>query len=133
MSARRCTGHCCRNFTLPGSPGSLAIWALAAAKGRGDDHDDGTWSPPSPHPDRGLKSYVIGSRADMMTIGAMIRWSKWSTDDESHTYNCAHLRPNGDCGNYAGRPSLCQDYPYGRWCEHKACTLNEPPGECIRR
>lgn len=37
-------------------------------------------------------------------------------------YDCRHLRPNGDCAVYEGRPQMCRNYPNGRPCTKPGCT-----------
>ena len=48
------------------------------------------------------------------------RWTSWLFDfillRVDHEYNylvftCHHLRPDGKCGNYFWRPSICRNYP----------------------
>ncbi len=98
----RCTGDCCRVFTLPYGPRELA-----ERVGRIQDGEQiaamvrhlasGT-SPPtgSPTPHDGL---------------------------EHHWYTCSNLGPDNDCAAYTTRPAMCRDFPYNAPCPYPACAL----------
>lgn len=40
-----------------------------------------------------------------------------------YRYSCRHL-VGGDCAVYDARPRMCRDYPYGRRCVERGCTLD---------
>lgn len=40
-------------------------------------------------------------------------------------FNCKHQSKNGDCSIYDIRPQMCRDYPYGKVCPRKSCTMEE--------
>jgi hypothetical protein len=40
-------------------------------------------------------------------------------------YDCIHLLPSGDCGNYKNRPRMCREYPYGQPCRFAICGWDD--------
>lgn len=105
----RCSGHCCRVFFLPRTPAELHAWR------------DGTTT-------------VNGSTAEAEFIADMViplyeskagdpsPITKKPQPQDAWYYTCRHRLPNGNCGVYEARPSLCRDYPYGGPCEYPGCT-----------
>ncbi len=85
----RCTGRCCRGFSLPYSPTGLASRAAA------------------------------GGIEDGEQIAAMVIPLGESPTLPGHwRYDCRNLLPSGDCAVYESRPRMCSRYPYGRHCIH---------------
>lgn len=98
----RCTGHCCKNFPLP-------IRAVD------------------------ISQHIQTKRwHEIEKIGAMIIplgvEHIYADGTVGERYTCKHLQPNGDCDDYANRPAMCSDYPYGRACDYvdKGCTYEAP-------
>lgn len=98
----RCTGHCCKAFTLPISPDEL--------KAKAGVYRDG-------HIIADMAVYLGTGTHDLKT-GEFVKQenSGW------HVYGCRHLQGNGDCGIYENRPFMCRDYPYGHPCKFENCT-----------
>jgi Fe-S-cluster containining protein len=42
-------------------------------------------------------------------------------DKRTYGYTCKHF-DGADCTQYADRPKMCRDYPYGRSCGKPGCT-----------
>lgn len=111
----RCTGHCCRRFTLPLSPKELADNLEAFKDGEVRDRNEHN---------------IV---QDIETIAEMVVPLGMSADTPSgfkldkpvHWYGCKHQAANGDCLIYERRPALCRDYPYGQPCTYAGCTWNE--------
>ena len=123
----RCTGHCCRKFTLPMDPAGLkeAFDAEIAWKAEG--------SPPVKDAAGGLISLPPKRWQDIEIIQPMVRYlglfeTNPSTGKKGpqlvHVYTCNHLQENGDCGIYENRPSMCSAYPYGGPCTYEGCELD---------
>lgn len=102
----RCTGHCCRRFSLPLTIEEIQIenekaliWVQAGRTGARPRFD--------PEEIQKVASMVIPT-------------------DDPYLFNCKHHNAEtGDCMNYENRPELCRDYPYGRACNFAACTWEE--------
>lgn len=102
----RCTGHCCRLFTLSFSPDELA--AAAAAPGASEEL-------------KKIASMVVyAGKGKPAAFGVRVNDLH---DVDGHRYNCRHLQADGNCGDYDNRPAMCSDYPYGRPCGYADCTL----------
>ncbi len=113
----RCTGDCCRAFTLSITYGELL---------------------------RGYDSWRFGGRTcirhgggqrgiptDVHLVAPMIRPLGEFTknpvsgavfDQPTQLYTCVHLTTNSDCGIYDRRPDICRIYPNGRKCHFPGCT-----------
>lgn len=115
----RCTGHCCRAFTLPRSPEELAegyrAW-LHQVPGANLVHDIHLIYPMVRH----LRLYHAG---EVAPDGKVV-------DQDRHYYRCVHVAENGDCGIYADRPDMCRSYPDGNPCTYAACTWDAARMEC---
>ncbi len=115
----RCTGHCCRVFTLPYDPAGLA--EVCNEPGRVVD---------GPY----IADMVIhlgSGTADDLGLAPDVR-PAWAADNRdkdllSHWYTCRHFDGN-NCTAYETRPSMCKRYPYGRACEYGACAW--PAARC---
>lgn len=126
----RCTGHCCRRFSLPFSPEEWKAsyeQELRIQSGELKENPDPNGPPwPLPRP------------VDVMIVAQMIiplgahNWSpqtgKPYADDGQgdrlgHHYTCKHLDDaTGNCRIYETRPEVCRKYPYGRPCGYTECT-----------
>lgn len=106
----RCTGHCCRAFTLNYDPESLRKMYT---------FEDGSPVPITPNSNSQVPDMVIylGRHKDppngepMRNSGVLFE----------HWYTCKHLSAEGNCGNYENRPPLCRDFPYKTPCPYSAC------------
>jgi len=58
---------------------------------------------------------------EVLKVAAMVIYLRPSP--QGHRYTCKHLAADGNCTNYADRPKMCSDFPYGPRCPYKACTL----------
>lgn len=115
----RCTGHCCKDFSLPFSPMELKHQAELAKRGKGRFFPEEilkvadmvvflfqNWS--NSQDGRGLKKG---------------RGSKSPFNGPQYHYTCRHFdRATGNCMNYENRPLMCQNFPYGRDCRYRGCT-----------
>lgn len=106
---KRCSGHCCSDFTLEFSPEEIRMKALKIRKA-----PDSEWK-------RSLLEIarmLIFLRFDKQEPG----WRKPAGATRYH-YTCKNFDPvTRNCMNYENRPSMCSDYPYGRSCAYKGCT-----------
>jgi len=91
----RCTGHCCRDFSLPFSPGELRRRVI-------------------------FEGLLDGEQIADMVI--YLGWRACVFKKDGHRYTCRHLINGRDCGIYETRPVMCRDYPYGGRCKYEGCT-----------
>lgn len=103
----RCCGDCCRRFPLPHTTYEDILESARRTREK---------LPPVPG-----KNYQDDTIVADMII-PLGKFPNTVTGVPMMYYKCRHLKENGDCGNYAGRPALCRNYPYGRKCEHKTCN-----------
>jgi len=113
VETHRCTGHCCRAFTLGGGMNPIELGRFVTR----DNEDPG-------HP--ALVAWIreavvyLGEHernpAGVATIG------DWG--ELRHWYGCRWL-VDGDCSRYSDRPYVCREYPEhgrGEACEYAECT-----------
>jgi Fe-S-cluster containining protein len=119
--AKRCTGHCCEDFSLPVSPMQL-------------QHE-------------GKRARLFGksrfSRDEIIKISEMVVFLYEDYTDSNrkgrskpknvtlnkascgrvYHYTCKHFDPKTrNCTNYENRPDMCRGYPYGSQCTYRGCT-----------
>ncbi len=137
----RCTGHCCRAFTLPGSPAELVrmLWAWLLSWGdEPSGYDEHYQSALVVYSDDGERHRyqwpqdieVIATMA--IHLGAFRANPVSPMDGEGaegdggepmHFYTCRHFDPaTSNCTIYASRPRMCIEYPYGRRCHYVDCA-----------
>lgn len=114
MAGDRCTGHCCRAFTMHYSPEQLLSRCFY-------DNDVGDG--------RVLASMArpLGyfSRADAPPGHRNPPSGSW-------WYTCAHFdEASGQCGIYDRRPRMCWMFPYGSACPYEGCTWDKGRGGCV--
>jgi Fe-S-cluster containining protein len=121
----RCTGHCCRWFTLGASPPELGN-RLRLARAISSE-----FPPIFADLDLGASPEDLETISECFTYGG---YSKDPPDDigmehsaePAHWYGCHKLQDNGDCGIYDRRPQLCRRFPaweaVGGRCQNPACT-----------
>jgi Fe-S-cluster containining protein len=140
----RCTGHCCRSFSIPFSPEALEreyrMTKDDPARGKDIDTIHGmviylgqfqtnpllrikgeSWTEKALH--IALKARE-NERTVEMSSGdrrALAPYS-YERDQGQHWYACRHVQLNGDCGIYEDRPRMCRVYPNGSECAFADCT-----------
>jgi len=109
----RCTGHCCKAFTLPVTPQEVFIALLSSVLGY--EH-----------------KYSVGERGvDNMKLFSLLVYVGTEPlrgvpgGPGAHYYTCKALAPSGDCSIYDSRPYTCRDYPYGMVCKYIGCTATK--------
>lgn len=143
----RCTGHCCRSFSLRMSPAEIEAEFKTPKDNphRPPDIDrlhemviylgqfqtnpiletkDESWP---------KKALLIATRGDKlapleqdMEGVSSLRPKRIDYDARGqHWYACRHVQLNGDCGIYEQRPELCRRYPNGHVCQFVDCTWSE--------
>lgn len=108
----RCTGHCCRRFTIPAS--------LEEIKRRRNAEvcpPDERWIIDGDK----LADMLVPLETETREDGTLAHW-----------FTCRHLLPSGDCGDYENRPEMCSGYPYGKACNFDGCTL-VPADQLVRQ
>ena len=111
--ADRCTGHCCRRFTLRQSP--VELWENYQTWLERIRVTGGSWQ---------------GILEEIWVIAPMVRYlGSTYTDvngepaaEEKHWYRCIHLADGRECAIYEHRPRMCREYPYGKACKYHGCT-----------
>lgn len=97
----RCTGHCCRAFTLPKSPEDIRKMVEE------DRLNDGPFI---------LDMLIYLGLFDVNPAGGVL-------DEPWHYFTCRHLdTATGNCTVYEQRPHLCRNYPNDKACEFPGCT-----------
>ena len=108
----RCTGHCCRDFTVPLTREQLVEYRRRAAAGEPLVRDgEKNWSDIETIVDMLVHVRTHATAPDGSPLHAPVS-----------RYTCRHLQPNGDCGIYERRPQMCRKYPYGGECQYRTCT-----------
>ena len=122
----RCSGHCCRAFTLHFSPETVENIRVALdAEERGE-----SWPIGLPRPN-GIDVVArmvrpVGPFHILTPAGDRFK------GDDAHWYTCEHHdRESGNCMIYDRRPGMCRDYPYGRVCNYLDCTRSEVTEEYL--
>lgn len=96
----RCTGHCCRGFSLE-YPHSVVQAEFAKAR-------------------LGEASFI----PDVETIAPMLIPLGIFRGQELFT--CKHLAKSGDCAIYETRPQMCRDFPGPEPCKYRNCASHGP-------
>lgn len=111
----RCTGHCCRAFTVD-------MKALS-------------WQYENVLLKRAFDIQLTEHEADIEMIAEMLcepaKFCHIGFDDVQR-FSCKNLnQETGDCMAYAERPKMCWNYPYGGMCEYRECQMeSREPFEC---
>lgn len=105
----RCTGHCCKAFTLRYSPDELQekFEEWVGGKDNGVEDIDVVWP----------MTIYLGSSDVNPATGLQ-------HPETLHVYTCAHFE-DGSCTIYDDRPNVCRRYPGGRKCHYKGCTWDD--------
>jgi Fe-S-cluster containining protein len=133
----RCTGHCCRAFSIPYAPEDLHnlqrlgtsdkerlqiadmviylghFYSNPVLRTRGE-----SWTEKALQMARNDKVKLPEME---MESGEYIPRGR-PFDDRMHWYACRHVQLNGDCGIYDRRPNMCRVYPNGARCSFAECT-----------
>lgn len=119
----RCTGHCCRSFTLP------CDWATMIA---GAWYWFNTAVPPWAATAYGVavrnslafeNGYQIAHMVVPVPDSAEVHARYRSLlKDGLHYYACKNQSPSGDCTIYETRPQMCRNFPYEQPCPFVGCT-----------
>lgn len=126
MPKNRCTGHCCKNFSLPVSPEELRDkyrqWLGAQGNKPGVISMSGALEPYGVwDPD----IHIIAPMVVYLGRGAPIpRYiNSHEKGSDVHRYRCKHWnQKTGDCTIYDIRPQMCRTYPGMAGCNYAACT-----------
>ena len=92
----RCTGNCCRGFSLE-QPLSVVEAEYAKTK-------------------NGEQSFI----PDVTIIREML--IPLGVFKGQELFTCKHLGKNGDCGIYEVRPKMCRDFPGPNPCPYRNCA-----------
>lgn len=117
IEVSRCTGACCKDFTLPISPDEIRF--LARRKIR-----------------TGISRFSeIDVIADMVIfkgtyrasggkrLAKKFKGSKQWLEKYIYHYTCKHFdAENKLCKNYENRPSMCRSFPSNDTCHYRGCT-----------
>lgn len=112
----RCTGHCCKAFTIPYSPDELrqayVDW-LEQAQDTGRKQPQDIWLI---YP---MARYLGFMHSPIPSISG-------ANYPEAHFYSCKNFdETTGDCTIYEHRPKMCSEYPYGAGCDYGPCSWTE--------
>lgn len=121
----RCSGHCCKRFTLPHDYETMKRAYEHWYAGHGDfiGMSHGKLRP-SDHPTKYNMMDIHLIYPMLIPLGTLKETAEGDpTENENHLYTCKHYDTNtGNCTIYEHRPSMCRDYPYKRACNYKSCT-----------
>jgi len=125
MEVQRCTGHCCKQFSLPHSPDLLEKDYQVYLKWAKDQSN--------PHP-RFKETHIVSQMVIHIGEGKIVSGKFIEGKTGSHIYTCKHYNTEtGNCMNYEGRPEMCKDYPYGDVCSYAGCTLKMVEDVCCKK
>ena len=103
----RCSGHCCRAFTI-NAPHADILDLRKEIPNAPPDFEMIRWM-----------VYPLGLR-DVAPDGTPL-------DPPAMYYGCRNFdEASGDCKDYFNRPRMCREYPYGQRCQHPECTMEQP-------
>lgn len=111
----RCTGHCCRNFTLPFSPMEMNFWHKVALKTKQKRWGEDTLKVPP---------MLIYLYSDNKHVNAS-RDQKLNTSKiTKYHYTCKNYdNDTGNCKIYDDRPNMCKSFnDRGQNCTYRDCT-----------
>lgn len=94
----RCTGHCCRGFSLERSWKDVQFELQKTQ----DDPE------------------YVSSIPDILLIGKML--IPLGTFRKQELFTCRHLSKEGNCGIYLSRPKMCRDFPGPSPCPYRNCS-----------
>jgi Fe-S-cluster containining protein len=110
----RCTGHCCKKFTLQHTPNKLKLLFI----GKGKANYDGG--------DHQFDSKKVQQIFLMVKFLGMQKTDPATNDElinEVPVYSCRNFNTvTNNCDIYEHRPKICRDYPNGIKCRYTGCT-----------
>ncbi len=130
IETQRCSGHCCKRFSLPFSWMEVQFFKKAIARGIPKINNPrskwgGTWD---------LQSAEFKQVIDMLIPLSshieecqFVRRDKYSPmrrhpfDVRQHHYTCRYF-DGVNCTIYENRPPMCRSYPSSGRCDYAGCT-----------
>lgn len=111
----RCTGHCCKNFTLPFSPMEMNFWHKVALRGRRKRWGEDTFKVPP------MLNFLY---ADKLVVNASKTPYQNKSEVARYHYSCKNYDDvTGNCKIYETRPSMCSSFnDRGQNCTYRDCT-----------
>jgi len=109
----RCTGHCCRCFTLNISLEGLKQLVAEFQEPYSEVELDNIQ----------VAQMVIPLSGEAEQEAIRVTGSKGTPGIPRFT--CKNLQSDGNCGIYESRPKMCRDYPNTGTCEYSECTRSE--------
>lgn len=123
IETERCTGHCCRRFSLPIPWMKVKMIKKAIARGIQDI--------PTGKP---FRTWNIASEDFQKTMDMLIPLGEFreevqfqrghrsrKNEERQYHYTCRHY-DGRNCTIYESRPAMCRNYPDGRKCQYRGCT-----------
>ena len=98
----RCTGHCCRGFSLEKSYAEVVAEAQKVAQDKNYI---------SPIPDVKMIHQML------IPLGVF---------RGQELFTCKNLGKNGDCQTYETRPAMCRNFPGKDPCQYRNCASHGP-------
>lgn len=122
MSCNRCTGQCCKAFTLsPGSPEEVHKVLM----GNINIDSNSILGKDSKMTLEMVRYIGFYSNVELRSI-AGIDLKDRDNEKKWHFYTCIHHnKETGDCMNYENRPGFCRSFPNERECYYSGCSLNK--------
>lgn len=125
----RCTGHCCRDFTLPMGPeelwASYARW-MAGGEKRSLPSMSGAAETPlylDVHLIAPMVVYKGYHNRDSKRINPSDEGLLGKPESKAHHYTCKHFDPKAKaCTIYEYRPAMCRSFPGPFGCNYLGCT-----------
>lgn len=123
--AARCSGHCCKAFTIPASLEEMRAdyqrwidWSQDQSKPSPKYQEIHIIYPMVIYLGRGWNSKADGSFVPLEEGRA-----DGFTNEPTFVYTCKHHDvKTGNCSIYEHRPRMCRDFPYGSSCPFGTCT-----------
>ncbi len=122
----RCSGGCCKSFSLPQSPIELKFQLRVAKLARQRDLELMPLGPDYRVDEiEKINDMVIFIRADS---NKQMARDKDRPRARVYRYTCKHFdTKTNNCMNYENRPRMCSDFPYGKEnadgsCDYPGCT-----------
>lgn len=117
----RCSGHCCKSFSVDVVYANGGLEACRAKHAAGDP----AWA--------SEEHRVVLDMLIELGEGTANPTAPDEEGDFGMFYGCKHHDENsGDCRIYERRPAMCREYPYrGISCKYKSCTFRRAPEEPV--
>lgn len=121
----RCSGHCCRDFTLPYSPENLQKFYEE------ERSKYSKYLKMITNSDKKFEEGLKYFRTNQYLVPTMVVFLGTLAVDyngelmphDLHHYTCKNLNvETGDCMDYKHRPEMCRNFPDRGSCPYKECT-----------